>query len=218
MRYHVIDHWNTVASEYPRGSIGNWKIADRVQTEGIYKMQEENAFYYVPESINLTVIEESGLTWFTDEPRNMYSLAEIGLFRARGHVVVGGLGLGLIHSFLILNPRVKSVTTIEIAPELKYLVWPYVRTRLDDELIIGDFYNVLPNLDKADTIITDFIFGSQNDENWEILSSQKAFCKEHFPDAQFLEQGYQARMDADVVRGKLPSAFGTSYDVVKVVR
>ena len=218
MRYHVIDQWNTVASKYPRGSVGNWRITDRIQTEGIYKMQEENAFYYVPESINLTVIEENDLTWFTDEPRNMYALAEIGLFRARGHVVVGGLGLGLIHSFLILNPRVKSVTTIEIAPELRYLVWPYVRTHLNDELIIGDFYDIMQKLDRADTIITDFIFGSQNDKNWQELVDQREFCTKFFPNAQFLEQGYQARMDAEVVRGKLPSAFGTSYDVVKVVR
>ena len=215
MRYHVIDQWNTVASGYPRASVGNWKIADRVQTEGIYKMQEENAFYYVPESINLTVIEENGLTWFTDEPRNMYALAEIGLFRARGHVVVGGLGLGLIQSFLKLNSNVKTITTIEIAKELRELVWPYVNV---GRLLIGDFYNVLPLVDRADTIITDFIFGYQDEKNWQELNNQREFCAKYFPNAHFLEQGYQARMDAEVVKSKLPSAFGTSYDIVKVVR
>ena len=215
MRYHVIDHWNTVVSNYPRTSVGDWKITDRVQTEGIYKMQEQDAFYYVPDSINLTVLEQGDLTWFTDEPRNMYALAEIGLFRAKGHVVVGGLGLGLIHSFLVNNPNVKTITTIEIARELRELVWPYVKI---GKLLIGDFYEVLPLVDRADTIITDFIFGYQDEKNWRELESQREFCAKVFPNAQFLEQGYQARMDAEVVRSKLPSAFGTSYDVVKVFR
>ena len=126
MQYHVIKNWRTVASSYLRAKVGAWSITTRQQGPGIYRMQEHGSFYYHPEPIELTVLKEGELVWFTDEPRQMYALAEIGLFRAYGNVVVGGLGLGLIHHFLQYNPNVKGVITIERAPELETLVWPYM--------------------------------------------------------------------------------------------
>ena len=222
-RYHVIDHWRTVASDYPRAAEGAWSITSRRQEAGLYRMGERGAFYYAPEPIDLTVLSEGERVWFTDEPRQMYALAEIGLFRARGRVIVGGLGLGLIHHFLRMNPNVSTVLTVERAPELRSLVWPHVQY---GELLRGDFYEVLPRLSRerqwADTIITDFIFGYQTEETWHQLEEQRRFCAEHFPAAQFLEHGYQARMDAEAVEAAIPPSSlmpdGTMYDRVKVVR
>ena len=222
MRYHVIDRWHTVASNYPRCSIGDWEISTREQTEGVYKMQDIGEFYYVPGSIYVTVLKEGNKVWFTDEPRQMYALADIGLFRAFGHVVVGGLGLGLIHSFLHYNPLVTYVTTIEIAPELETLVWPHVR-HWDYKLIVGDFYKELPKMAEqgihVDTIILDFIFGYQDDRTWAELNKQREFCSRYYPNAQFLEHGYQGRMDEEVVHRLVPSTMsGVMYDQIKVVR
>ena len=112
MRYHVINSWKTPASDYPHIKLGDWSITTRRQAEGIYKMQDVGSFYYVPNVIDLTVLSQGNKVWFTDEPRQMYAMAEIGLFRASGNVVVGGLGLGLIPSFLKHNPIVTNITTI----------------------------------------------------------------------------------------------------------
>ena len=152
----------------------------------------------------------------------MYALAEIGLFRAYGNVIVGGLGLGLIHYFLRHNPNVESIITIERAQELDTLVWPYAEL---GQLIIGDFYDVLPALRRegndAQTIITDFIFGYQTERTWEDLERQRSFCKKHYPKAQFLEHGYQHRLDAEVVTAAIPpSPFLPSdamFDQVRVI-
>ena len=215
MRYHVINSWKTPASDYPHIKLGDWSITTRRQAEGIYKMQDIGSFYYVPNVIDLTVLSQGNKVWFTDEPRQMYAMAEIGLFRAEGNVVVGGLGLGLIHSFLKHNPMVTSITTIEIAPELEKLVWPYVNV---GKLIIGDFYKVLPQLNEPiDTIYTDFIFGNIDDKTWEELNVQREFCTRYFPNAQFLEHGYQAYMDEEVVNKAIPPT-GTMYDKVVIVR
>ena len=219
-RYHVISHWETPASAYPRLSVGDWTIISQQRGEGIYKMGDYGAFYYVPDSIGLTVIKEGATAWFTDEPRQMYALAEIGLFRARGHVLVGGLGLGLIHHFLRQNAAVESVTTVERAPELERLVWPHMAV---GELITGDFYNAVPELAAAgrsfDTIITDFLFGYQDDANWKALNEQRAFCRRHFPNAQFLEHSYQRWLDYERAQNLLPAGvLGGMYDQVKIVR
>ena len=222
MLYHVIDHWATPASAYPRRQIGDWAITTRQQPPGIYRMQDEGAFYYHAQPILLTVLTEGDKVWFTDEPRNAYALAEIGLFRARGQVVVGGLGLGLIHHFLKLNPNVTSILTVEQAAEQKSLVWPYVSA---GELIIGDFYDVMLDLARGhetDTIITDFIFGYQSLHTWAELEKQRDFCRQYFPNAQFLEHGYQRRMDAEVVAAQVPASKlmpeGTMFDQVRIVR
>lgn len=215
--YYGVEQWRTVASDYPRRRIGDWAILDRQQPPGLYAMQGRGRFYFHTEPINLTVLVEGQKVWFTDEPRQMYALAEIGLFRAQGRVVVGGLGLGLIHYFLRANPNVTSVITIERGQELQALVWPYVKL---GDLVIGDFYDVLPTLaGTVDTIITDFIFGYQADETWRQLKEQQAFCHQYCPGALFLEHGYQRQLDAEQAHRSLPaSALNSPGDKVVIFK
>ena len=223
MNYYVVETWQTPASAYPRDQVGEWAITTRQQTPGIYRMQDDGSFYYHADTIDLTVLSEGAKVWFTDEPRQMYALAGIGLFRAHGSVIVGGLGLGLIHHFLRMNANVTRVLTIERAREQETLTWPYARL---GQLVIGDFYEVLPILAKekyeADTIITDFIFGYQTEKTWQELQEQRDFCQRLYPDALFLEHGYQRRLDAEVTAAQVPASRlmpgGTMFDQVKVVR
>lgn len=222
-RYHVIDHWRTVASSYPRASHDGWSVTAREKAPGQYRMNGPSSFYYLPKAIELTALMEGERGWFDDDPRQMYALAEIGLFRARGRVIVGGLGLGLIQHFLALNENVTSVTTFERGEALKRLVWPYLIPEAHDkgQLIIGDFYERAPDF-QADTVITDFLFGSWNETTWAELQAQREFCREHFPEAIFLEHGYQAKMDAETVAEAIPPSLiapaGTVFDSVKVFR
>ena len=222
-RYHVIEHWRTVASRYPREECDGWSVTTREKPPGQYRMNGPSAFYYLPNAIQLTALKEGDKGWFDDDPRQMYALAEIGLFRAHGRVVVGGLGLGLIHWFLRMNPSVTDVMTIERAEPLRRLIWPHVEC---GKLIIGDFYDVLPDLARRgwdiQTIYTDFLFGSWNEKTWAELQAQRQFCKEHFPGATFLEHGYQAKMDAEQVATAIPPSSlvpaGTTFDTVRVFR
>ncbi len=44
---------------------------------------------------------------------------------AKGDVLIGGLGLGMVHQPLIDNPEVTSVTVVEISQDVIDLVWPH---------------------------------------------------------------------------------------------
>jgi len=44
-----------------------------------------------------------------------------------GDVVVGGLGLGYVVEQLNVKPNVRSITVVEIAPEVIELVWPHIQ-------------------------------------------------------------------------------------------
>lgn len=220
-RYYVVDRWSTVASRYPRASDGEWRIETARKEAGIYRMGDWASFYYLSGPIDLTMLKEGSKVWFTDEPRQLYALSEIGLFRAWGRVVVGGLGLGLIHHFLRMNPNVTECITIERAAELERLVWPYMEY---GRLIVGDFYEVLPALARdgheVETIITDFITGYQGEATWAELENQRNFCRQHFPNALFLEHGWQRRIDAETVApATRPSLLDdVMYDQVVIVR
>lgn len=71
------------------------------------------------------LVYEGGV-WMTDLPIEQQQHRNC-LRRMRGHVLVGGLGLGLATNWLAKNEKVKSVTVVEISKEVVELVAPHVR-------------------------------------------------------------------------------------------
>ena len=63
---------------------------------------------------------------------------------ATGDVLVGGLGIGMIHQKLIDNPDVTSVTIIEISQEVIDLVWEHCAKDDTFTLILDDFETWVP--------------------------------------------------------------------------
>ena len=45
--------------------------------------------------------------------------------KATGHVLIGGLGIGMVNVALLTNPNVTSVTIIENSQDVINLVWPH---------------------------------------------------------------------------------------------
>lgn len=87
-----------------------------------YKLSHDMTFYYLRS-------QEHG-TWMST------TLQEIGqmaapLKAARGHVLIGGLGLGAVAHLMLKQPKVKSVTVIEREPELIELVRPFIDKNID---------------------------------------------------------------------------------------
>jgi hypothetical protein len=58
---------------------------------------------------------------------------------ATGRVLVGGLGLGMIHQALIDNPNVESVTIIESEQDVIDLVWEHCAKNDSFTLVVADF-------------------------------------------------------------------------------
>ena len=55
-----------------------------------------------------------------------------------GNVLIGGLGIGFINQFLILNQNITSVVILEKFAEVMELTWPYCKRDNRFELIIAD--------------------------------------------------------------------------------
>tara|TARA_R100000988_G_scaffold88691_1_gene51751 strand:+ start:252 stop:800 length:549 start_codon:yes stop_codon:yes gene_type:complete len=63
---------------------------------------------------------------------------------ATGDVLIGGLGLGMIHQALIDNPNVTSVTIIELEQDVADLVWEHCAKDDTFNLVIADFETWTP--------------------------------------------------------------------------
>lgn len=90
--------------------------------------------------------------------------------RANGHVLLGGLGIGLIPTKIAPYPRVESITVLEIEPEIIRLVEPHIRSYLDGDsdklrIIQADAYEWQPDR-KFDTMYMD-IWQSICSDNWD---------------------------------------------------
>jgi hypothetical protein len=74
----------------------------------------------------LTIHELSGPegTWMSDIPSEVVQMHEEFAKHARGRVLIGGLGLGIAGRMARANPRVESVTVVELSPEVIRMVGP----------------------------------------------------------------------------------------------
>jgi 16S rRNA A1518/A1519 N6-dimethyltransferase RsmA/KsgA/DIM1 with predicted DNA glycosylase/AP lyase activity len=92
-----------------------------------------------------------GDLWMWDTPRER-ELQKNVADKAFGNVLVAGYGFGILTNFLIKNPKVKSVTTVEIykecIDEMKKI------EKINGKIIISDFYDLPENI-KYDCIIGD---------------------------------------------------------------
>ena len=75
---------------------------------------------------------------------------------ATGDVLVGGLGIGMIHQPLIDNPNVTSVTIIELEQDVVDLVWEHCAKDDSFTLVVADFETWIPPEDSSfDTVWAD---------------------------------------------------------------
>jgi hypothetical protein len=117
--------------------------------------------------------EETG-TWMTTLPQELEQVTR-QLDRAHGHVLVGGLGLGLAVSHLGQNPKVKSVVVIEKSGEVSELVWEYVQPKKCSFLVRDDLYSYLRRMQQKH-ITFDFAYY----DVWQ-LTGQFAYQKYVLP-------------------------------------
>lgn len=92
-----------------------------------------------------------GYLWMWDTPQET-ELQEDLAKKSYGDVLVAGYGLGILPKFLLDNPKVKSVTTVEIYKEVVEKMKNF--GKIYGKVIIDDYYN-LPENKKYDCIIGD---------------------------------------------------------------
>ena len=130
------DYLNQV--EIPRGESGSYAVEHfthpagkamltanprhALMSGGTQKMKE--IVYDRPTTWHRLVYEKG--VWMTDVPSEQEQ-HRTSLEKFEGHVLVGGLGLGLAANWLAKKKHVKSVTVVEISKDVIKLVEPYIK-------------------------------------------------------------------------------------------
>lgn len=178
--------------DLPEGVAGKYKIEkfqvdpERSENTRLRALMKGRGF--VPPGEYTRLIRETRdpffpgqVIWMTDTPDEYYDLSDF-LFSAQGHILIAGLGIGLVIDPLMNNEAVKSVTVLEIEPDIIQLVgsiylkrYPY---RL--EIIQADAVEWDPEGRKFDCAWID-IWGSICSDNLpgmeNFLKRYGKFCK-----------------------------------------
>ena len=119
--------WSTPASLYPDGKVGKARLKTAHYTRGQYQCYGIKGFdfFQAVRPLPIKSLQVAGKTWMVDDPPHWWAMEEHATFY-RGHVVVAGLGLGLIVHTLAACPDVERVTVVEVEPDVITLVQPHL--------------------------------------------------------------------------------------------
>jgi hypothetical protein len=95
--------------------------------------------YTVLRRVTDATVHTGGEVVMEDTPHELQRHLPI-LLRARGRVLVSGLGLGCVVRGLLARPAVAHVDVVEVCPHVAALVWPYLQDLAGDRatLHLGD--------------------------------------------------------------------------------
>ena len=113
----------------------------------------------------------------SDTPDERYSNGEI-VREAEGDVLIGGFGIGMILVPILKNPKVKSVTVIEISNEVPPMVIPYLPNKKKLTVIYADVMEWKPPKGKKwDVIYFDIWDNICSDNLEEIRVLHRRFAR-----------------------------------------
>jgi hypothetical protein len=134
--------WSTPASLYPDGKVGKARLKTANYTRGQYQCYGIKGFdfFQAVRPLPIKSLQVGDKTWMVDDPPHWWAMEEHATFY-RGHVVVAGLGLGLIVHALAACPDVERVTVVEVEPDVITLVQPHLPPNAKVEIVAGDFWD-----------------------------------------------------------------------------
>lgn len=119
---------STVAAFVPVGAVGDWRVERFSVSESDAKMTAMRAAFqggrgYVPPG-EYTSLRERGSLWMSDTPDEVrdHHAPIYWAGKRGGHVLICGLGIGVVLSGVLAHPNVEHVTVIERSPEVVALV------------------------------------------------------------------------------------------------
>lgn len=117
----------------PEGEQGSFRIEHmEVDRKASHRTALRGAMAYVPPGKYCGLLHGGprgswdSTTWMSDTPMEQHSNYEI-VRDAIGHVLVVGLGIGMVAHSLCRKRQVKSVTALELYPEVVRLVEPHIQ-------------------------------------------------------------------------------------------
>ena len=133
--------WSTPASAYPDGAVGNARLKTIRYARGLYSCYRIKGFdqFQATRPLPIKSLQIDSKTCMVDDPPHWWAMEEHATFY-RGHVVVAGLGLGLIVHALVACPDVERITVLEVEPDVITLVQPHLPRSAKVEIVAGDFW------------------------------------------------------------------------------
>lgn len=152
----IVHEWNTPVTHLPRRKVGKAAITYETYDPGVYESYRLNghSYYELADSIRVTALKIDGKVWMVDDPPHVWAMTQHASFM-HGHVLCGGLGLGLMAHALVKNPRVKRITIVEIEPDVIKLMRPTLPKGC--RVICGDFWK---QDIEADSVLLDILVGN----------------------------------------------------------
>ena len=107
----------------PNGKSGNWEVSD-VEVSKLDSMMSgmRSAIYYCPAG-TYKRLTRNGSCVMSNTPMELRTNAEF-VRKAKGHVHINGLGLGVVLLAVLMKPEVESVTVVEKNEDVINLVAP----------------------------------------------------------------------------------------------
>ena len=172
----VLKTWHTPASDYPDAVVGKAEIKT-AHYRGFYESYGLRGHpFYKALKIPIRVLTIGGEVWMVDDPPHWWAMEDHAQV-FHGHVLVAGLGLGLIVHTLTANPNVERITVVEREQDVIDLISPHIP---HDKLTIehGDFWEW--DGDNVDGVFFDLFVGNGKDLMFDALRTY-IHLAERFP-------------------------------------
>ena len=139
-----LDNMTRIEVDIPEGISGQHQIAHYNKETTDYDWQGYRAMKNCAYDTHTVLIKDTCSMPIMQNSEAEYNEHQWLWDNATGDVLVGGLGIGMIHQKLIDNPNVTSVTIIEISQDVIDLVWEHCAKDDTFTLILDDFETWVP--------------------------------------------------------------------------
>lgn len=121
----------TYQVDVPEGQSGSWRVERYVVSEEMAKFDAMRGMFHdgrcTPAGTYTKLMNNQALV-MSDTPDEIHDHLRF-IHRARGHVLIAGLGLGMVLQAVAQKPEVKSVTVVELSPDVIQLIEPHYRAK-----------------------------------------------------------------------------------------
>ena len=131
----------------PDGESGDYKIEQCTTTTGEPSWLNYVNYRSIAEGSYTVLYRKFGESWLSimQDTEQEYGEHQWLMPRMSGHVLIAGLGIGMIHIPLLASSDVTSVTIVEKEQDVIDLVWPYCAQDSRFTLVKDDIYTWDPD-------------------------------------------------------------------------
>ncbi len=199
--------WHTPATDYLEAVSGNFRLYRILCPPGIHSHMRINGSRCtkITSPFPMTLLQENRggkwRDWMADDPFDYWAMQKFAA-TAKGKVLVGGLGLGLVAHELALNDKVTDVTVVERSHDVCTLVKGNI-TGGKVTIVESDFWDFIESdTTQWDVIIADIWVANNKMERQMLLKNEVVPAREKlhakYPNAVLMFHGFEEVSDVSL--------------------